>query len=561
MKITSIRTLPLLIALMIAPRATQAAPSPAERANVSRVQVEVIEASLQNNDVIIGLNISASGLDIHTLHSLMVEPVLRGSERELAMPSVVYSGTQRYMFDKRAQKINPAEGLIRPYRVFTNISPRRSYAVDYSIRVPFQLWMGSASLSVFYRLHDCCDELMVSEELLIGNLGIDPCPPGMRLAEGIPMEASIPDLVYIPEVESAPAPAPAITEYDPNAYGAFDEEAQWAGIEYIPAPAPVAWQPDMRLITPMVLFIAPQVEQVKKRQQIYTAYLNFRQGSSVIDAAYKNNTEELARIHELVVSINDDPSASLASLHIAGFASPEGAYYDNIALSKRRANALKEHIQALWQMPESRFSAEGFGEDWATLETMVEHSDMADKQQVLDIIRTVDVFAGREATLMDINGGRTYKQMLAEMFPRLRRMELTADYVVEHLEEDELEPMMQRNPERMSLEELHRTAQRYPIGSQEFADIYETAASLFPDDVVANNNAAAVALMRGDIQMARSLLNIIKQDSRSFVNQGVLAYIVEGPEAARQWFERAAAAGFEAGANNIRTIGSEGYIQ
>lgn len=515
--------------------------SDAERANVDRVGVEIVNISVEGTDMVVGLSISAEGLQIPTLRKMMVEPVLRGQQgQELALPAIVYAGKQRFRFDRRAQLVHPAYDLVQPFRTFMGVREGRSYAVDYVVSVPYQVWMGSASLNLYYRLHDCCDELMVSHQLLIENLGMTHCD----CPDTLPLPQS--DIIFEPEVDPL---------YDADAdaarhlYGGYDEDAQWGG-------API-WQPDMELAAAMVLLIAPQVEPVKARRDTYTAYINFRQGRAAIEPQFGNNAAELQRIHELVGSIASDSHSTLQRIRIDGYASPEGAWGYNIDLSKRRAVALRDHIRTTWQLGDDRFIVEGHGEDWAGLEKLVEAApveQLPDRDRILDIIRGVDIFAGREAQLMDLNGGHSYDRMLADLFPQLRRMELSADYVVADIPEEQLEIVLAEHPERLSQQEMHRIAVRYPIGSRESMSIYEIAARHFPGDVVAANNAAAAAMLRGDVATARALLHKIKDDPRSFINQGVAAYIEEGPAAARAWFERAAAAGFEAGAYNNRML-------
>ena len=511
-----IRSTLLWLLTLTMPFAASAKLTTAQRANAERVGIEVMAISVVGTDMIIDLRIQATGLEISTRHQMMVEPVLRGHGGEmLAMPSVVYAGAQRYLFDRRAQIIHPASGYLTPFRTFMGVNPRRTYTVDYSVSVPYQLWMGTGSLSVFYRLHDCCDELMVSDELLVEDLGLQycDCPTELPTAS---------DLIFEPEV-------------DPN----YD---------------PAQWYPDMSLIAPMVLFVTPQVEAVKMRREHYTTYINFQQDRSNIIPDYKNNAEELRRIYELVNSIADDPGTTLQQIRIDGYASPEGNWQHNVDLSMRRAMALRDHVKQAFGLGDERFDIAGHGEDWVGFEKLVEASDMPGREEVLHIIRTVDIFAGREAQLMELGGGATYKYMLREMFPKLRRMELSADYVVGEIAETDLEAVFAPHPERLSLEEMHRLAQRYPIGSEPFARIYRTAAHYFPHDVVAVNNAAAVALLAGDAREAVMLLDKINGNPHSFVNKGVASYILEGPEAAKAWFERAAAAGFETGLNNISIL-------
>jgi hypothetical protein len=66
------------------------------------------------------------------------------------------------------------------------------------------------------------------------------------------------------------------------------------------------------------------------------------------------------------------------------------------------------------------------GENWEGLYRLVEESRMPGRWQVLDIIETtppdIDYFnnMSRKQMLMNLNGGQTWRYMLANFFPRLR---------------------------------------------------------------------------------------------------------------------------------------------
>ena len=85
-------------------------------------------------------------------------------------------------------------------------------------------------------------------------------------------------------------------------------------------------------------------------------------------------------------------------------------------------------------------SVSGAGEDWDGLRSAVEESDMPEKADVLSIIDGYGVFEGRELRLMNMRGGQTYRRMLRELFPPLRRVEVKLDYTVLTISRSEAEP-------------------------------------------------------------------------------------------------------------------------
>ena len=76
------------------------------------------------------------------------------------------------------------------------------------------------------------------------------------------------------------------------------------------------------------------------------------------------------------------------------------------------------------------------GEDWEKLRELVDASNLPEREEVLQIIDQVDIFKGREKLLMDLNGGITYRTMLKDFFPLLRRVEIIVEYDLHRIIEE-----------------------------------------------------------------------------------------------------------------------------
>lgn len=105
---------------------------------------------------------------------------------------------------------------------------------------------------------------------------------------------------------------------------------------------------------------------------------------------------------------------------VTGYSSPEGSYTSNDHLAKRRAQALKSFLDTKYNSDLVEIRTEWVAEDWDQLAQFVRSSNMADKYAILDIIDNVDVFKGREEKLKALSGGRSWRYMLKEYFPKLR---------------------------------------------------------------------------------------------------------------------------------------------
>ena len=302
-----------------------------------------------------------------------------------------------------------------------------------------------------------------------------------------------------------------------------------------------------------VSFIRPAVEEVKERSsEVGKAYLEFIVDRSEIAPNFRNNDVELRRIQELIRQVASDPNAIITNISITGFASPEGTSDYNMELSQRRAISFKDYIKNFYSLRENLFTARGAGEDWATLEKLVSRSSLTDKNLVLEIIRSPESLDSREKRLMELSGGRAYRQIFSEMYPELRRMECQVHYTVVPFTVEKGKEIYRTKPNNLSLNEMFLIAQSYPPGSAEYKEVFVTAARLFPQSDVANINAAAIALSRKDLNAATGYLAKVKvQNTAYWNNYGVLSWYQGDRRKAIDCFVK----GGKTGKKNLSAVG------
>lgn len=192
---------------------------------------------------------------------------------------------------------------------------------------------------------------------------------------------------------------------------------------------------------PEVMFPEPQLENVEvaedelETQEEIDSIVSpsvpatiIRQLSLAIPS--NNETREMSRIDSLFTSVSAEYNTHcVASISIKGLTSIEGTYKDNLDKSQERADKVRRYI--LNNYPEYEnvtITTEAKGEDWDGLRNLVECSSIGDRAEILRIIDNVGIFNGREKQLMDIRGGQPYLQMKRELFPLLRRVEITVTY-------------------------------------------------------------------------------------------------------------------------------------
>ena len=141
------------------------------------------------------------------------------------------------------------------------------------------------------------------------------------------------------------------------------------------------------VIDPILVYVKPAPEAVKARHLDGSAYLDFPVNQTAIHPDYRNNPAELKKIQQTVEAVKNDPYATITSLSIKGYASPEGTYKGNAYLAENRAKALLNYVKDRYDLSGVKLSVDFEPEDWEGLEVAVEKGNLPDKEELLAIIR------------------------------------------------------------------------------------------------------------------------------------------------------------------------------
>lgn len=307
---------------------------------------------------------------------------------------------------------------------------------------------------------------------------------------------------------------------------------------------------------PQVMFIVPEVEVVKARSETMTSRVVFLVNKSTIDPKIFNNASELERMYSFTDRLINDKNVKITGVNMTGYASPEGPYDYNAKLSLSRVNTIKELIQNKYPgIPKSLYTINNVPEDWDSVRRWVAASDIRYREQVLNIIDNYDPDK-RDAKIRALDNGTTYNMLLHDVYPGLRRTVYTIDFTVLPFTVEEGKKVMVTNPKYLSLNELYQIALTYPVDSPEYQEVFNVAIKYFPDDPVANNNMAAIALRNNDIATARIYLQRVGEYAGAANNMGVLKALEGDYAAAEQYFRQAMQNGSQEAAFNLSNLSS-----
>lgn len=262
------------------------------------------------------------------------------------------------------------------------------------------------------------------------------------------------------------------------------------------------------VIDPMLVYVKPAPEEVKARHLDGSAYLDFPVNQITINPDYRNNSAELKKIQQTVEAVKNDPYATITSLSIKGYASPEGTYKGNAYLAENRAKALLNYVKDHYDLSGVELTVDFEPEDWEGLEAAVEKGNLPDKEELLAIIRADEPadWDAREWKLKSLNGGSSYKILLRDVYPSLRHSDYRVNYHIRNFSVDEAKQIIQSDPSKMSLNEMFLVAETYETGSEPFNEVFEVAVRMYPDDPVSNLNAAISAINTRQLGKAKRYL-------------------------------------------------------
>lgn len=288
----------------------------------------------------------------------------------------------------------------------------------------------------------------------------------------------------------------------------------------------------------MVSYLTPEEEPIKVRNEQNTLYIQYPSGSSAFDLNFGKNASEWSKLNTMLTPLTQGDLVTFKSIALCGYASPDGSVKTNDRLSSERAQAFADYMAQNYHFNDSLLHISAAGEDWDGLITILNAQKPEYLEQALAIIDGQPDLDKREAQLKK-DLGENYTRMLTDYFPLLRRITISIDFEVREVRNAEAAQLIYTNPKLLSLQEMYGVAKNYEPGTKEYKQVYEIAATCYPEDVVANINAASANIISGDFDRAQQLMDRVKDDPRACNNLGVLAWLNGDADKAVGWFTKA----------------------
>lgn len=305
---------------------------------------------------------------------------------------------------------------------------------------------------------------------------------------------------------------------------------------------------------PPLLFVQPKAEIEKIRSLSGSAYIDFPVDQTVIYHDYHNNTAELGKIEGTIDSVRNDKDVTITQVWLKGYASPESPYKHNTGLAIGRTSALKAHIKQLFHFDDGIIDTDYEPENWEGLRRYVGRSNLDHREEILAIIDT-DMDPDAKEAKIKRSYPVEYQFLLQNCYPYLRRTDYLIRYKIRTFYDvDEIKRVMAEQPQKLSQNEFYLVAQEYEPGTPEFTEVFETAVHIFPNDEIANLNAANSAVRRDDFAAAHRYLDKAGDSVEALYARGALAIRENDYDTARRYLSEAKEMGLEKAAHTLKEL-------
>lgn len=300
-------------------------------------------------------------------------------------------------------------------------------------------------------------------------------------------------------------------------------------------------------------YVPPKAEPIKARQEKGSARLNFNINKASINTSLGNNDAELNKMRKTIDLVKNDPDVHITSIILHGYASPDGSYANNEKLAISRTKAVYDYLLSLYPVEKKLFQFTSTAEDWQGVRNYVAQNDIPQKNIVNSILQS-SMKPDEMERAIAAKAGDAHRYFIRQVYPQLRRTEYTVSYEVRDFNLEEARRVIKTRPQKLSLKEMYAVANSYEKGSKEYNEVFDIAVKMFPEDELANLNAAYTAIHRGDKVSAEKYLKKAGNRPEKDNALGALAVLKQDFQSAKTYFERAANAGLKEAKENLKEL-------
>ena len=259
-------------------------------------------------------------------------------------------------------------------------------------------------------------------------------------------------------------------------------------------------------------------------QQMQEADIKFLIQQSNLRSS-ETKSQQMKDLQAAIKEADQNERKAINKLEVSGYASPDGGMDLNEKLAGQRQKNAQKFLQQQLKRDKVKtdIASDITAEDWAGFQTLLENSNMQDKELVLRVLGMYTDPEEREAQIKNLSS--VYSTIADEILPALRRSRLILTTDLIGKSDEEILNFLKSDPSQLSVEEMLYAATLTNDNAEKIAT-YQKVADRF-NDFRAFNNMGMLYFEQGNVAEARRAYNkalaIEPQNADVNFNAGVAA--------------------------------------
>ena len=259
-------------------------------------------------------------------------------------------------------------------------------------------------------------------------------------------------------------------------------------------------------------------------QQMQEADIKFLIQQSNLRSS-ETKSQQMKDLQAAIKEADQNERKAINKLEVSGYASPDGGMDLNEKLAGQRQKNAQKFLQQQLKRDKVKtdIASDITAEDWAGFQTLLENSNMQDKELVLRVLGMYTDPEEREAQIKNLSS--VYSTIADEILPALRRSRLILTTDLIGKSDEEILNFLKSDPSQLSVEEMLYAATLTNDNAEKIAT-YQKVADQF-NDFRAFNNMGMLYFEQGNVAEARRAYNkalaIEPQNADVNFNAGVAA--------------------------------------
>ncbi len=219
-------------------------------------------------------------------------------------------------------------------------------------------------------------------------------------------------------------------------------------------------------------------------------------------------SDQMLTLNEKINEANAAKDRQIEEINISSYASPEGSLNLNTRLAESREQNTKKYLTGKLKKDNitefGELTANFTPEDWEGFQKLVSQSNIQDKELILSVLSMYKDPEQREKEIRNLSS--IFDQLADQILPQLRKSRITASINVIGKSDDEIIEAYRNNPRDLSIDELLYAATLTDSNADK-QKIYETAATVYPNDYRTFNDLGLTQYIAGDYDQAKANFN------------------------------------------------------